>query len=237
MNLHPNNARSRRRSRDVYVVLWVALVLPLAACSTPVPSPPSEAISSGGTGTQSRSGAVCSALQGNDQYLPVPAMGLDFPGSALEIFRVEGVPGVQYASRPTELDDAPEGAAIQLAYALEGDEGFELTVCFQAKEAATVHAHSGPIRASGGEHPVVSRAFVANSDADPAPELVLLVSWAVSNVLGTSGRLYEPFSFDFPRIPGLVPSLPLDDQVPGPGFDGTLEGEAVEYPYKTEDVQ
>lgn len=222
--------------QGTHVGLCMAFALPLAACSAPVPVPSSQAGLRAYTGEDSHAGTVCSTLLENDVDLPMPASGPDFPESALEVFRVESVPGVQYASKPAVLDGAPGEVAIQLAYAMEDDEGFTLTVCFKVPGTGTAYARTGPIRSQAREHPVVTEAFVANSDGDPAPELVLLVSWAVSNALETSGRLYEPYAFDFPGDVGPVPRLSLEDQGLESGLDGVLEGETVEYPYKTEEA-
>ena len=176
---------------------------------------------------------VCDALRGDVEYQPLPRMGPDFSGSALEMFRVEGKPEVRYASRPASLQGAPEGTTIQHAYALDEDGSFELTVCFHSEAGPGFQAHSGPIRSSGGEHAVVSQVFVADADGDTVPELVMLVSWVVSNALGTSGRLYEPVAFGFPEEAGMVPDIPLDGRGLESGLDGVMEGEAVEYPFKS----
>ena len=181
-----------------------------------------------------QAGPVCDALRGDVEYQPVPRMGPDFSGSALEMFRVEGKPEVRYASRPVDLQGAPEGTTIQHAYALDEEGSFELTVCFHSEARPGFQAHAGPIRSSGGEHPVVTQVFVGEADHDPAPELVMLVSWAVANALGTSGRLYEPVAFDFPEEAGLVPGVPLDGHGLESGVDGVMEGEPVEYLFKTE---
>lgn len=186
--------------------------------------------------SSARGGAVCDALRANNGYQPVTATGPDFSDSALAMFRVHGNPEVRYASRPAVLEGAPEGNTIQYAYALDEDGGMELTVCFHSEAGPRFQAHTGPIRSSGGEHPVVSEVFVADADEDPAPELVMLVSWAVSNALGTSGRLYEPYAFDFPEKVGPVSFVSLDGYGLGSGLDGVLEGQPVEYPFKTEEA-
>ena len=219
--------------RGFQVGLSIALGIPLVACSAPSSAPVSDPGATLASDATPQAGPVCDALRQDVEYQPLPRMGPDFAGSALEMFRVEGKPEVRYASRPAGLEGAPEDTTIQHAYALDEEGSFELTVCFRS-EARGFRAHTGPIRSSGGEHPVVTQVFVADADGDPAPELVMLVSWAVSNALGTLGRLYEPVAFDFPEGAGLVPSVSLDGQGLESGLDGVMEGEPVEYPFKSE---
>ena len=221
--------------RVFHLGLCIALAIPLVACFAPSSTSAASTRVPDASGVQPPAGTVCDALQGEVEYQPVPRMGPDFSGSALEMFRVEGKPEVRYASRPAGLLGAPEGTTIQPAYALDADGSFELTVCFHSEARPGFQAHAGPIRSSGGAHPVVSRVFVADADGDTAPELVMLVSRAVSNALGTSGRLYEPVAFDFPEEAGLVPDVPLDGRGLESGLDGVMEGESVEYPFKSEE--
>ena len=208
--------------RGFQVGLYIALGIPLVACSAPSSAPVSDPGATLASDAMPQAGPVCDALRQDVEYQPLPRMGPDFAGSALEMFRVEGKPEVRYASRPAGLEGAPEDTTIQHAYALDEEGSFELTVCFRS-EARGFRAHTGQIRSS------------ADADGDPAPELVMLVSWAVSNALGTLGRLYEPVAFDFPEGAGLVPSVSLDGQGLESGLDGVMEGEPVEYPFKSEE--
>ena len=216
-------------NRKLYCMCIAALV-PISACSEPPHAVADDATVAAPAEVSDR-GSLCGVLEGGVDYQPAP--GPNFAGSFIDVLGVKGHSRVLYASQPREIELPLGDATVQLAYTLGANEEFQLTTCFALPHVGG--AYAGPIRSEGGQHPVVTEIFMANADADPAQELVILVAWKTENALGTSGTLFEPYVFNAPDDAGVMDRVELQDPALSFGFDGVREGEHVRYPFK--DVQ
>lgn len=158
-------------------------------------------------------------------------MGPEFPQTPLPMFKVAGVAGIVFASKPQPIGFPRDDATFQAVYVNSASDELRLVVCVRLSSAQG-YAYSGPIDSEGGQHPVVADMFLANADDDPAQELVVLVAWDAENALGTSGTLYEPWIFDPPADAGAMPQVVIADPELSFGFEGIREGEPVRYPYR-----
>ena len=172
---------------------------------------------------------VCAALQEASGYRAPSALAPDFSRSTHRILEVTVAP-VRYASRPERV---PDGVPVQLGYALNDDDELELTLCVWSAAGAT-RAHAGTFGSEGGRHAVAQSIFMADADADPQQELVVLLGWAVDNALDTSGTFYAWHVYDIGRAGGQLQRLTLEDEPLVSGFDGVREGEPVTYPLRDE---
>ncbi|GAB3339028.1 hypothetical protein [Marilutibacter aestuarii] len=206
----------------------IGALLPIVACSESLPSPEPAAASTAAVDASPAVGP-CATDEGSPKLVPLPALGPDFSDSSIEMFAVEGGNGAPYLSRPQAMAAAGSEATLRLAYAPGQDGELQLTVCLASGQG---RAHSPPIGSQGGAHPVVAATFMANADAEPGQELVVLVSWSVENALGTAGTMYEPHVFKMPGDAGALQRVQLDDPALSFGFDGVREGEQVAYPYR-----
>lgn len=172
---------------------------------------------------------VCAGLERASGYTPVPAMGPQLPQTPLPMFKVAGVAGIVFTSKPQPIGFPRDDSTFQAVYVKSASDELRLVVCVRLSSAQG-YAYSGPIDSQGGQHPVVADLFLANADDDPARDLVVLVAWDAQNALGTSGTLYEPWIFDSPADAGAMQQVVIADPELSFGFDGIREGERVRYP-------
>ncbi|MBB1088721.1 hypothetical protein H4F99_09485 [Lysobacter sp. SG-8] len=206
----------------------------LAGCSGAVPAP--EPAKPGPVATAPAqadvAASLCALLGPGIAYEDVPALGPDFSGSSLKVLRVRSGSRLQYATRPRPIDLPSGEGVLQLAYGFDVNDELQLEVCLKGSDG---HAtHSAAIGSQGGQHPEVTRIFVANADANPAGELIVLVAWKVENALGSVGTMYEPHVFKIEDGRTLMQRVELADPSLSFGFDGIREGEKVEYPFADE---
>lgn len=223
-------------NRTLYCMCIAALV-PISACSEP-PQQAARAVADEDGATVAAPAEVsdrdplCGVLEGGIDYEPVPALGPDFADSFVDVLGVKGRSRVLYASQPREIELSRGDATVQLVYELDANEEFQLTTCFALPQVGGAYAYVGPIGSQGGQHPMVTEIFMANADADPGQELVVLVAWKIESALGTSGTMFEPYVFDAPEDAGVMERVELQDPALSFGFDGVREGEQVSYPFK-----